>query len=36
VHTNIIEASWQALVDGVEFGLLQLDKSAQESDDAPE
>ena len=24
VHTNIIEASWQALVDGVEYGLLQL------------
>ena len=23
VHTNIIEASWQALVDGVEYGLLQ-------------
>jgi 2-isopropylmalate synthase len=23
VHTNIIEASWQALVDGVEWGLLQ-------------
>jgi len=24
VHTNIIEASWQALVDGVEYGLLQV------------
>ena len=24
VHTNIIEASWQALVDGVEYGLLEL------------
>jgi 2-isopropylmalate synthase len=24
VHTNIIEASWQALVDGVEYGLLRL------------
>jgi len=23
VHTNIIEASWQALVDGVEYGLLK-------------
>jgi 2-isopropylmalate synthase len=23
VHTNIIEASWQALVDGVEYGLLR-------------
>ncbi len=23
VHTNIIEASWQALVDGVEYGLLE-------------
>lgn len=29
VHTNIIEASWQALVDGVEYGLLQaLDEQA--------
>jgi 2-isopropylmalate synthase len=24
VHTNIIEASWQALVDGVEYGLLEI------------
>ena len=24
VHTNIIEASWQALVDGVEYGLAQV------------
>jgi len=23
VHTNIIEASWQALVDAIEFGLMQ-------------
>jgi len=30
VHTNIIEASWQALVDGVEWGLLQsLDEGAE-------
>ena len=32
VHTNIIEASWQALVDGVEYGLL---KSLGESNDTP-
>jgi len=31
VHTNIIEASWQALVDGVEYGLL---KALGESDTA--
>jgi len=31
VHTNIIEASWQALVDGVEYGLLQI---AQQSGSA--
>ena len=24
VHENMIEASWQALVDGVEYGLLQI------------
>jgi 2-isopropylmalate synthase len=24
VHTNIIEASWQALVDGVEYGLAKM------------
>jgi 2-isopropylmalate synthase len=27
VHTNIIEASWQALVDGVEYGLLQISEN---------
>ena len=30
VHTNIIEASWQALVDGVEYGLLQLQGNEEE------
>jgi len=32
VHTNIIEASWQALVDGVEWGLLQTLDQAEQSD----
>jgi len=40
VHTNIIEASWQALVDGVEYGLLQISenglKTGDPVDDAPE
>ncbi len=31
VHTNIIEASWQALVDGVEYGLLQMMQSDEEA-----
>jgi 2-isopropylmalate synthase len=30
VHTNIIEASWQALVDGVEYGLLQFQNDEME------
>jgi 2-isopropylmalate synthase len=30
VHTNIIEASWQALVDGVEYGLAQIVKADQQ------
>ena len=32
VHTNIIEASWQALVDGVEYGLLQLQSGEAEEE----
>ena len=41
VHTNIIEASWQAIVDGVEYGLLQiaennLPKQEEETDDLVE
>jgi 2-isopropylmalate synthase len=32
VHPNIIEASWQALVDGVEYGLLEsLDQAGADS-----
>ena len=31
VHTNIIEASWQALVDGVEYGLLKALGEPQDS-----
>jgi 2-isopropylmalate synthase len=34
VHTNIIEASWQALVDGVEYGLLRLAQGTRGEDDA--
>jgi len=30
VHENIIEASWQALSDGVEYGLLRQERSAEE------
>ncbi|MGQ9558124.1 MAG: citramalate synthase [Desulfurispora sp.] len=30
VSQNIIEASWQALVDSIAYGLLKLDDSAQE------
>jgi len=30
VHTNIIEASWQALVDGVEYGLAQILEAGQQ------
>jgi 2-isopropylmalate synthase len=33
VHTNIIEASWQALVDGVEYGLLRLAQGKREEDE---
>ena len=32
VHTNIIEASWQALVDGVEYGLLQIAENGMHVD----
>jgi len=32
VHTNIIEASWRALVDGVEYGLLKSLGEPNESD----
>lgn len=35
VHTNIIEASWQALVDGVEYGLLQLMERGVQNDEPP-
>ncbi len=31
VHPNIIEASWQALVDGVEYGLLQSLEQTREA-----
>jgi 2-isopropylmalate synthase len=33
VHTNIIEASWQALVDGVEYGLLRLAQGKRGEDE---
>ena len=37
VHTNIIEASWQAIVDGVEYGLLQLaDNTGRTEDPSPQ
>jgi 2-isopropylmalate synthase len=35
VHTNIIEASWQALVDGVEYGLLLLTENGLQTPELP-
>jgi 2-isopropylmalate synthase len=35
VHTNIIEASWQALVDGVEYGLLEIIGKPDQGEEGP-